>query len=218
MSIKHLPKPFLVHQIVTSLIDKGAVPCTLLIANEVTNHYKNKDSSSFITNFFKKQTTNNQMLRISKGIEECASAYKKMKLENAYQSIVFQYNKDFTEIMVETTTPRVKPSQQQFDVAACKESFEQFIKSLPNDDCRFVAYHLDFEVSDEQSGVKTVRSKLIFILFSGDKAPVKNKMLYSTSCMDFKQRLDGVGIGLQGSRADLTYESCLEKVFRFVRT
>jgi len=76
--------------------------------------------------------------------------------------IVMKINKDMTMVNVEKTLPPAT------DPAA---EWKDFIKTLPENDCRFILS--DFMMKDTPTVTK---SKIVMILWSPEYAPVRSKM------------------------------------------
>merc|ERR1712031_108595 len=77
-------------------------------------------------------------------------------------------------------------------------SFDEFVKKLPEEDCRYAVLDVEVETS---SGAKN--NKIVFISWSDDNAPIKTKFLYSSSSNNFKKNLSGVKEYAAHSMADL---------------
>jgi len=65
------------------------------------------------------------------------------------------------------------------------ENWEKFLEALPEKEYRYCVF--DFEFTNED---KMAISKMIFINWSPDGAPIKNKILYATAKESFKKYLD----------------------------
>merc|ERR1712028_76294 len=73
-------------------------------------------------------------------------------------------------------------------------SYEDFVKLLPEADCRYGVYDYDFE---DKEGCK--KSKIVFLAWSPDTAKVRAKMLYAATKDTFRRQLDGVHLEIQGT-------------------
>lgn len=86
-------------------------------------------------------------------------------------------------------------------------TWDEFIASLPANDCRYVVY--DFE-HDSGEGI---RKKIIFILWSPDTAKVRSKMIYASSDESMKKKIE-VGTRLQANDfSDLEYNLIVTRLF-----
>ncbi|KAF9565082.1 actin depolymerizing factor [Agrocybe pediades] len=141
----------------------------------------------------------------SSGIQlnsSCQVTYQDLKLRKKYKYIVFNMNKDAehikdaTEIVVEKTSTET--------------DYEKFIADFPEDSCRFAIY--DFEFEKEGAGK---RNKIIFLAWSPDNAPTKQKMVFASSKETLKRELSGIAAEIQGTDYDeIAHESVMDKVKR----
>lgn len=76
--------------------------------------------------------------------DECLSKFQELKLKKAYKYIIYTLSKDNTEIIVEKSATSV--------------DYDDFLADLPEDDCRWAVYDVQFE--KEGAGV---RNKIIFV-------------------------------------------------------
>lgn len=74
-----------------------------------------------------------------------------LKLKKIYQYIIFDLEKNLTEIVVGKTGDKALDKNYE-------EAYEEFLEVLPPDECRWIVY--DFEFEKEEGGR---RNKLIFI-------------------------------------------------------
>jgi cofilin len=71
-------------------------------------------------------------------------------------------------------------------------SYEDFTSHLPPNECRYGLFDLDYETADRRPA-----SKLVFIAWTPDTAPIRIKMMYAGSKEALKSALVGVGVHLQ---------------------
>jgi len=127
---------------------------------------------------------------------ECSKIYNDLKLGKKYKYIIYNLNKDFTEIIVEKTS--------------ASTNYDDFIADLPEQECRWAVYDFDFE---RQDGGK--RNKLVFVAWSPDDAKVKQKMLFASSKEALRRTLLGIAAEIQGTDfSEVAHESVLDKVSR----
>jgi len=123
-------------------------------------------------------------------------SFQALKLGKKFKYIVFNLNKDHSEIIVEKTSQ--------------DPSYDAFIADLPENECRWAVY--DFEFEKEDAGK---RSKITFVSWSPDDAKIKNKMLFASSKDALRRALVGVAVEIQGTDySEVSYESVLEKASR----
>ncbi|KAG8698565.1 hypothetical protein FRC09_007174 [Ceratobasidium sp. 395] len=83
--------------------------------------------------------------------------------------------------------------------------YEDFLKDLPEDDCRWAVYDLAFE----KDGGK--RNKLL----SPDNAKIKSKMVYASSKDALRKALVGIAAEVQATEYDeVDHKTVLEKASR----
>lgn len=63
--------------------------------------------------------------------DQCIEVFQDLKLKKKYKFIIYSMNKDNTEIVVEK--------------AAESGVYDEFLKALPGDDCRYCIFDLEFE-------------------------------------------------------------------------
>ncbi|KAI5800203.1 hypothetical protein DFH27DRAFT_72899 [Peziza echinospora] len=117
-----------------------------------------------------------------------------------HKYIIYKLNGNNTTIEVEKTSS--------------DSNYEQFIADLPENDCRFAVYDIEYELGDEGK-----RSKICLITWSPDDAKVKSKMVYASSKDALHRALTGVAFVIQGSDySEVAHEVILEKVSKVKRT
>jgi len=136
--------------------------------------------------------------KMSSGVavnDNVVTKYNELKLGHLFRYIIFKLNDSNTEIVVDKTAPPTA-------------TWEDFVKDLPKEDCRYAAYDFDFEV---EGGGK--REKILFVLWSSDNAKTKSKMLYTSSKDAIKKKLNLMGSDIQATdAAEIDYNTVLDKV------
>jgi cofilin len=127
---------------------------------------------------------------------DCVQEFQDLKLRKKYTYIIFNLNSDSTEIVVEKTVKQ--------------EDYEEFIKDLPENECRWAIYDFGFQKEDGSA-----RNKITFISWSPDNAKIKQKMLFASSREALKRSFNGIAVEIQGSDySEVSYEAVLEKANR----
>mmetsp|Transcript_4552 Transcript_4552/g.6737 ORF Transcript_4552/g.6737 Transcript_4552/m.6737 type:complete len:143 (-) Transcript_4552:844-1272(-) len=91
-----------------------------------------------------------------------------------------------------------------------KSTYDDFVSDLPENDCRYGLIDLDFETKDGRP-----TSKMVFISWNPDTAPVMSKMIYSGSKEVIKSALAGVGIHINATDySELDFEESILPVVR----
>ncbi|KAJ3513689.1 hypothetical protein NLJ89_g2803 [Agrocybe chaxingu] len=121
--------------------------------------------------------------------DQCLTAFQDLKLKKKFKYIIFNLNKELTEIVVEKTSDN--------------QSYDDFLSELPETECRWVIYDFEFE---KEGGGK--RNKIIFLSWSPDDAKIKQKMVFASSRDALKRSLTGVAVEIQGTDfSEVAYES-----------
>ncbi|WP_406862765.1 actin depolymerization factor/cofilin-like domain-containing protein [Streptomyces sp. HUAS MG47] len=128
--------------------------------------------------------------------DACLEEYQALKLGRKHKYVIFNLNKDNTEIVVEKVSSST--------------DYDDFIADLPETECRWAVY--DFEFEKEEAGK---RNKLTFVNWAPDTARIKQKMLFASSKDALRRSLVGIAVELQGTEySEVAYESLLDKANR----
>merc|ERR1711879_927004 len=100
--------------------------------------------------------------------------YNNMKIKKDSQYLVFKISDDKKFIELESQGPPGK-------------SFEDLCLELPEKSCRYAVF--DTEITTKADAIT---NKMMFISWSDDNAPIKMKMLYSSSKLALKNSLAGL--------------------------
>jgi len=131
--------------------------------------------------------------------DDCVTKFNELKLSKNTRYIVFKVSDDKSSIVVESSAP-------------LSANYADFLKVLPEKDCRFAVYDFEWDHTDGK------RSKITFIQWSPDVAPIKSKMTYSASKDAFRKKLVGIASEVQATdSAEISYDQVKEKVSRDVR-
>ncbi|KAJ3061808.1 cofilin, partial [Quaeritorhiza haematococci] len=131
------------------------------------------------------------------GVRDAAvEAFQDLKLKKRYRYIVYKITDDFKEI----TTERMVENSE----------YNDFVASLPANECRYCVYDFEYEVPGEGP-----RNKIVFIFWAPDTAKVKAKMLYAASKEAIRKKLDGIYTELQCTDlSEVSHDSIMDKVSR----
>lgn len=144
--------------------------------------------------------------------DECITTFRELKLGKKLKYIIFNLNKELTEIIVEKSS--------------VQHDYEDFLSSLPAEQCRWAVYDFEFEKDGK-------RNKLCFISWSvasvqchcplvvihavprdfirsPDEAKVKSKMVFASSRDALRRKLDGIAVEIQGTDlSEVSHETSL---------
>jgi len=127
---------------------------------------------------------------------ECLTVFQELKLGKKHKYIIFKINKEKTEIVVEKTSTAT--------------DYDEFLADLPETECRWAVYDLEFE--KEEGGR---RNKIVFYSWSPDSAKVKDKMVAASSRDSLRRSLVGIAVEIQGTDySEVAHEIVLEKAKR----
>ncbi|KAF9142171.1 cofilin [Mortierella sp. GBA39] len=126
----------------------------------------------------------------------CVDTFLELKLKKTHKYIIYKISDNLETIEV------VKSSSD--------EDYDNFLKELPEDDCRWAVYDFAYKTTDGGD-----RNKIVFFSWSPDNAKVKSKMLYSSSKEGLRKVLNGLAVEVQGTDLDeVAHETVLEKIRR----
>ncbi|GMN24291.1 hypothetical protein TIFTF001_000505 [Ficus carica] len=111
------------------------------------------------------------------GQKDCKLKFSELKENGTYYYFVFKLSADDKQIVVENVG---KPTQ----------SFEDFITTLPDRDCRYVVY--DHVTSKDDSEKRAI----VFLTWAPDGAKTKYKMIYTIYKDTLRRELDGFSVKL----------------------
>jgi len=122
--------------------------------------------------------------------------YQELKLGHSLRYALFKMNADQSSVVVDTT-------------AGPSATYEEFVKALPPNDCRYAVFDFSYEADGGQ------RNKILFVVWAPDSAKIKAKMLYASTKDAIRKKLVGVGCEIQATDlAEIDREAVLEKVMR----
>ena len=113
--------------------------------------------------------------------EDCREIFLELQRKKTHRYVIFKIDEKQKQVVVEKT-------------GAATESYDDFISSLPENDCRYAIYDFDF-VTEENCQ----KSKIFFIAWSPSISRIRAKMLYATSKDRFRRELDGVHYEIQAT-------------------
>ncbi|KAF9054900.1 actin depolymerizing factor [Panaeolus papilionaceus] len=111
--------------------------------------------------------------------DKCLAVFQELKLKKAHKYVTFTISKDNTEIVVDSTSTN--------------PDYDDFIGNLPETECRWAVYDMEFE----KDGGK--RNKLVFVSWSPDDAKIKQKMMFASSRDALRRSLVGIHVEVQGT-------------------
>jgi len=127
---------------------------------------------------------------------ECVSVYADLKMGKTIKYIIYTMSKDFTEIIV--------------DKSSNLASYDDFIADLPETECRWAVYNLEYEKDGAGK-----RNKICFYSWSPDDAKIKQKMLFARSGDLLQRALVGLAVKIIGTDySEVSYETVWDKASR----
>ncbi|KAL0926539.1 hypothetical protein M5K25_002778 [Dendrobium thyrsiflorum] len=113
--------------------------------------------------------------------DHCKATFFELQRKKTHRYVVFKIDEKRKEVIVEKT-------------GGTAESFDDFMASLPENDCRYAIYDFDFVTQENCQ-----KSKIFFIAWSPSLSRIRAKMLYATSKDRFRRDLDGVHYEIQAT-------------------
>lgn len=113
--------------------------------------------------------------------EQVISEFNSFKMSNSHRYLFFKMSDDKSAVVLEKSAP-------------ISSTYQDFVKDLPTNDCRYAV--VNFEYTTESDGH---RSKIIFVNWSPETAPIKSKMVYAGTKNDLRKALVGISIEIQGT-------------------
>lgn len=91
------------------------------------------------------------------------------------------------------------------------DDFDTFLPLLPENDCRYAIFDMNFTTNDGRPG-----NKLVFISWAPDTSKIKSKMVYAGSKDALKRALVGVSTSINATdSSELTKEIVLDACKKF---
>lgn len=134
--------------------------------------------------------------------DECKTAFQDIKLGHKHRYVIYNLTDDLKQIKVEKLA---EPSATYDDFLADMKKAEE------NDQCRFAVFDAEFNSKD---GV--LRNKIVFFMWSPERAKIKQKMVYASSKDALKKALgEGIAREIQANdHGDLTWNNVLEVIMK----
>jgi hypothetical protein len=138
--------------------------------------------------------------------DECKIAFQDVKLGHKYRYVIFSLTADLKLIEV------VKKAELD---AEYKDFLADMTEAEEQGECRYAIYDVEYQTKDNQS-----RNKLVFFMWSPEKAKIKQRMVYASSKDALKKALgEGIAKEVQANdHGDLKFESVMEIITRTERT
>ncbi|XP_076887271.1 actin-depolymerizing factor 10-like [Bidens hawaiensis] len=112
---------------------------------------------------------------------ECIMKFMELKAKRNYRFIVYKIEDKTHQVVIEK-------------LGQPNESYVDFQKSLPTNECRYAVYDLDFTTVENCQ-----KSKIFFFAWCPDSSRVRSKMIYASSKETFKRELEGIQLELQAT-------------------
>ncbi|XP_037444154.1 actin-depolymerizing factor 4-like, partial [Triticum dicoccoides] len=112
--------------------------------------------------------------------DDCKLRFVELKSKRMHRFITYRLENQ-KEVIVDQTGER-------------EATYEDFTKTLPENDCRFAVFDFDFTTPED-----VPKSRIFYIFWSPDTAKVRSKMTYASTNEKFKRTLDGIQIEMQAT-------------------
>lgn len=132
--------------------------------------------------------------------DDCITQYNDLQNKKTKKRcIIYKISDDNKEVVIEKTVD--KGGEEGYD----KEDFENIVSSLADAEPRYVV--IDMKGPPAKEGAAE-NDRIVCINWIPDTAPIKKKMVYSSTSQVIKSKLQGVHKYIQASdRGDLDYQA-----------
>ncbi|KAJ3389968.1 cofilin [Lobulomyces angularis] len=128
------------------------------------------------------------------------SQYEDMKLKRKYNYIVYEIIDD----SIQATHVHERTSNN----TGTEAIYNEFISHFPADEGRFGVFDLEYQTPNDG-----IRSKLLFFLWAPDSAKIKSRMIYASSKLAIRQKLDGIHSEMQCTDlSELAFDEVFSKI------
>ena len=125
---------------------------------------------------------------------EVVSEFDEFKLKGKYRYLILKLNDSNEEVVIEHQ-------------GAPDSDYESFTALLPDNDCRYAVYNIEYTTESDGE-----RSKMVFFLWAPDTAKIKPKMLYAGTKDTVKKSLQGLQVEVQGTdKSEVSKEAVIDK-------
>ncbi|RZR82561.1 hypothetical protein BHM03_00009011 [Ensete ventricosum] len=135
--------------------------------------------------------------------EDCRDTFLELQRKKTHRYVIFKIDEKRKQVIVEKT-------------GDATESYDDFMASLPENDCRYAVYDFDFHfylvlhllllfctpvhlLALQFKGIIVVFSHVISAIRSPSVSRIRAKMLYATSKDRFRREMDGVHYEIQAT-------------------
>ena len=112
--------------------------------------------------------------------DDVVTAYNELKLQHKNKYVIFRISDDNKEVIVE-----------KYGGAG---TYADFTGELKATECRYGVVDYEYQTADGRS-----TSKILFVVWAPDSAPIKSKMLITSTKDAVKKKLVGIGIEVQAT-------------------
>jgi cofilin len=109
------------------------------------------------------------------------SEFNEFKMSSKHRFMLFKVSDDKKSIILDT----------KGDI---NRTYADFVSALPQNDCRYGVVNFEYN-----QGADGKRSKIVFVNWAPETAPIKSKMVYAGTKNDLKKSLVGLSIEIQGT-------------------
>jgi len=134
--------------------------------------------------------------------EECMKVFNELKLGKNLKWIIFKISDDWKEIVVDETSTDPDYDVFREKLLGAKSTWNK----KEGIGGRYAVYDFEYSLKDEGT-----RNKIGFISWVPDLAPLRVKMLYSSSKESLKKRLSGIHADIEAhGPEDLEYDDIVD--------
>ena len=129
----------------------------------------------------------------------CIDAVQALIKQRKFRGVTLKITSDLTAVKLEKT--------YSHGGGSAKDEWNNFTRTLPEDDCRFAVYDFSYE---HQGAMKT---RVLFLLWSPEYSRVKSKMIYASSQEGVTSKVSGIQRQIQATDPEeISYEAIAKQL------
>lgn len=143
--------------------------------------------------------------------DDVVTKYEELKMGKKCEYLTMKITDDKKSICTEKMGTAGQDRDNSCELTN-KERWQIFVEeNFKDDHCCYAVYDFKWDHLDPALGSKTAKSKLLFIAWTPDTAPLKAKMLAASSKDALKKKLTGYAVELQcNGKDEVEFDDILE--------
>ncbi|GAB1598227.1 cofilin-like [Argonauta hians] len=138
--------------------------------------------------------------------QEAIDKFQDIKNGKKTRFCMFHLNENQTTIIPGKSIS--KPEKLDLGIEAVKTEWAEFCDSLSDNECFYIIYDLNY-----QKDVGARRDKILFVCWCPEKAPIRCKMMFSSTRSAIKKAFNGIQVEIQACDLDdLSFDEVQQRV------